>query len=261
MSSGCNDLYRGLRRWRLWSAFAWEELTATYRRSIFGVLWVSLSFGIFIAVKILIFGPLVGRFDTTYYAAYLAIGFFAWQFMVQIVSGAPNTFLSAENWIRNDPLPLSVFAYRGVLRSLFDLVLTGLVLLAVLVYLGTPVGWMSLLAFPALLLFLLNAIWIKLLLGVICTRFRDIGHLVQTTMRVMFFLTPILWLPEQMPERLMQYLWWNPFAHFIWILRTPVLENLPATDSWIFALTVTGLGWIVTLVVFGLFRRRVVFWF
>jgi lipopolysaccharide transport system permease protein len=108
--------------------------------------------------------------------------------------------------------------------------------------------------------FLINAVWVKLFLGVICTRFRDLTHLVNTVMRVMFFLTPIIWLPEQLGERVMQFLWWNPFAHFIWIFRTPILDGDPAVESWIYVGVVTVVGWVLALTAFSLFRKRIVFW-
>jgi ABC-type polysaccharide/polyol phosphate export permease len=261
LKSAVGDLASGAMRWRLWSAFAWEDLKTTYRRSFIGILWVSLSFAVFVGVKVLIFGPMVGRVDGPYFGAYLLLGFFSWQFISQVVTGAPSVFLKGENWLRNDPIELSVFVYQSVFRSLFDLALTGIIVVAVLAYLKVSIGPLALLSIPAILVYILNALWIKIFLGVLCTRFRDFAHLVQTGMRVMFFLTPIFWIPSQMPEALMRYLWWNPFAHFIWILRTPILDQDPAIPSWYFVGVVTVAGWTLALAAFTLFRRRIVFWF
>ena len=254
------DLIGGLMRWRLWSALAMEDLKQTYRRSLIGVAWVSLSFTVFVLVKILIFGSMVRGREIEYFGAYLLLGFFVWQFLSQIVTSAPNVFTSAEGWIRNDPLELSTFVYQTVYRSLFDLALTGVVAAAFFFYFGQGVSLIALLAIPALFAFVVNAIWVKILLGVICTRFRDLGHLVHTIMRVMMFLSPIVWLPEQLGEQVMQYLWWNPFAHFIWIFRTPILDGDPAVESWIYVGVITVLGWASAFIAFALFRRRIVFW-
>jgi len=259
--AGLVDLSAGLGRWRLWSAFAWEDIRNSYRRSMFGALWVSLSFAAFVGVKIVIFGPMIGRVDADYFGAYLLVGFFAWQFMSQAVTAAPSVFISNEAWIKNDPLPYSVYVYQSVSRSLFNMALTGLTVIVFYIYFGQPLGANAWLMLPALALYILNAAWVTLFLGVLCTRFRDITHLTQTIMRFMFFLTPIFWIPAQMPAQLMEYLWWNPFAHFIWILRTPVLDNGPATESWIFVGAVTLIGWALAITTFSLFRRRIAFWF
>lgn len=255
-----DDLIEGLKLWRLWSAFAWEDIRATYRRSAIGVLWISISFLVFVAIKIVIFGPMTGMGNDPYYAQYLLLGLFTWQFINQIVTTAPSVFLASENWIRNDPLPLSVFVYQSIARSLFDLGLTfGVVVLGFL-YFRPSLPLEALLFIPAMALVLLNAFWVKMFLGVICTRYRDLGHLIQTVMRVMFFLTPIFWLPSQLGENVMKWLWWNPIAHFLWITRSPVIDGDPVIDSWIFVGVVTVIGCSAALTVFAVFRRRLVFW-
>ena len=261
LSNSIKDILSGAGRWRLWTALTWEDIKTTYRRSIVGVAWVSLSFATFVAVKILIFGSMFGGGSDKYYGAYLLIGFFAWQFMSQIVVTATSVFTRSENWITNDPLPLSVFVYQNVCRSLFDFALTGLIVLGGLAYLGF--GWhhYSWLALPALALYTLNAFWITMLLGLLCTRFRDFQHLTSTTMRVLFFVTPIFWLPAQLGEQTMSILWWNPFSQFIWILRTPILDQSFVPENWAYVGAITAIGWVVTILLYSLFRRRIVFWF
>jgi ABC-type polysaccharide/polyol phosphate export permease len=256
-----NDLVDGARRWRLWSTFAWEDVRQTYRRSVIGVMWVSLSFAIFAIAKIFIFGAMMGRQDAEYFGAYLLIGFFSWQFMAQTVNSAPTTFSGAENWIRNDPIPFSVFVYQAIFRSTFDLVLTGIVVLGSLFYFGYGASAYSLMVIPAVVIYIINAGWVLVLLGVVCTRYRDITHLVHAAMRVLFFLTPIFWFPSQFGEVAMRILWWNPFAHFIWILRTPVIDQQIPVDSWIFVGVLTVAGWVAAFLSFALFHRRIVFWF
>jgi lipopolysaccharide transport system permease protein len=226
-----------------------------------GVLWISLSFGIFVSVKVLIFGMMATRIDGDYFAVYLTLGFFSWQFISQVINASPTVFLANENWIQNDPIEMPVFVFQTVARSLFDLCLTGIVVVGVLAYFGFGGGVMSLLAIPALLTYVVNALWVVLLLGVICTRYRDIAHLIGAGMRVMFFLTPIFWLPSFLDERVRDILWWNPFAHFLWILRTPVLDQAPALESWLYVGVVTILGWAAALTAFAMYRKRIIFWF
>lgn len=255
-----SDLIEGLKLWRLWWAFAWEDVRSTYRRSVIGVFWVAVSFLVFVGIKIIIFGPMTGMGDDPYYAQYLLLGLFTWQFINQIVTTAPSVFISAENWIQNDPLPLSVFIYQSILRSMFDLVLTFAVVALVFLYFRPNMTLDALLFVPAVALLIINAFWVKLFIGVVSTRFRDLGHLIQTAMRVMFFLTPIFWLPSQMGPEIMKWLWWNPFAHFLWITRSPVIDGDPAVGSWLFVGTVTIVGIVLAMTVFSLFRRRLVYW-
>lgn len=260
MGEAILDLWRGLKRYPLWLAFAWEDIKSTYRRSLFGALWISLSFAAFMGVKIIIFGPLMPDIDQDYFGAYLLCGFFIFQFMTQGITSAPTVFVSSEGWIKNDPLPYSVYVFQAATKHLFNLIFSFLVVVFFYWYFSQPITIYMLLSALAILILILNTIWIKLFLGIIGTRFRDIIHLTQTVMRFMFFLTPIFWFPEQMGG-LMKYLWWNPLAHFIWIFRKPLLDQDPAIESWIFVGVITVVGWIIALITFALYRRRIPFWF
>lgn len=274
-SAALADMANGLARWRLWLALAWEDIRTSYKRSVFGVMWITLSFAMFVGVKLAIFIPIFKGVDPGEFSAYLAIGFFVWQFLSMTVTTAPQVFTSSENWIKNDPLPLSLYVYRAITRHMFSFALTAIVVAAALAILTATghadpppgeepkwgVTWTAWLVIPATAAFVLNALWVKLFFGVVCTRYRDIGHLIQAVMRVMFFLSPIFWMPQQMGEQVMAILWWNPLAHFIWILRTPLMYGDPAIESWIFVGVVTLVGWCLAFAAFALYRRRIVFWF
>ena len=265
-SAAVSDLATGIAKWRFWMFLSWEDLRTTYHRSFFGMLWVTMAFGLFVGVKIFIFIPLIrgggggGEISSTYYSLHLMLGFFAWTFVQNVFNSAPSVFRSNEAFIKNDPLPLSLFVYRLVMRSIINFLLIALVVAVVLFFLKPPLGWFSLLVIPAFVLFVLNAVWVTLLFGIICTRWRDIGHLIQTIMRLMLFLVPVIWIPSQMGEA-WTYLQYNPFAHFVIIMRAPLMGPELHPVSWMVVGGVTILGWLVTLPVFARFRRRVVFWF
>ncbi|HBH90219.1 MAG TPA: hypothetical protein DDY27_10025, partial [Hyphomonadaceae bacterium] len=44
---------------RFWLAFAWEDIKTSYRRTFFGVLWITITFLAFVGVKALIFMPIM----------------------------------------------------------------------------------------------------------------------------------------------------------------------------------------------------------
>ena len=50
-----------------------------------------------------------------------------------------------------------------------------------------------LLALLGLVLIVLNGVWVGLLLGTICARFRDLPQIIASLMQIVFFVTPIMW--------------------------------------------------------------------
>ena len=55
-------------------------------------------------------------------------------------------------------------------------------------------------AIPGLLLWIVDALALTLLLGAFCARFRDIQPIVNSVMQIMFFVTPVIWKPEQLGD-------------------------------------------------------------
>ena len=78
-------------------------------------------------------------------------------------------------------------------------------------------------------------------------------------MQIAFFLTPVLWQPEQLGGRA-AYLPFNPFYGLIEIVRAPLLGHSPGGVIWLsallYSLLLCGLSWLL----FVRARGRVAFW-
>ncbi len=252
------DVLQGLLMWPLWTALAWEDLKQRYTRTLFGVAWVLLSFGLFVGVKVVIFGQL-SEAEEVSFTIFLCAGFLIWQFINGVIGDGSSVFVSSSSWMQGIKLPLSLFVYQRITRNVVTFLLSAIILVVIMIYEKHSLEVGALMAIPAMLIILINAVWVGLLLGTICARFRDLQHLIQTVMRIMFFLTPILWLPSSL-GKLGKYVWWNPFTHYLEIFRAPLLTGDVALFSWSIVLGVTAVGWGVTILVFGYYRKQIIFW-
>lgn len=253
------DISDGWALWRIWLNLSWQEFRSTYRRSALGIFWVILSFAGFVGVKLLIFSSLLHSGEPGYYDTYLLTGFFVWMFLSQSIIAAPLVFVSASGWIKSEALPFSLYIFKDVVREFYNMVLTSTVVIAAILLIGFSVKPTAFYSLFALVFFLVNAVFYKLLLGVIGARIRDIGHFVRAVMMPMLFLTPIFWMPEQMGS-LMKYLWWNPMFHYLEIFRAPIIDGHFPVTSWVFALSVFAINVVASLVLFARYRQRIVFW-
>ncbi len=244
--------------WRLWTALAWEDLRQRFRRSYVGVLWITISFSVFIFVKFLIFSQL-STSDAGTFLSYVTVGYFVWAFLSSIVTDAPYTFVMSEAWIKSGRLPLTVFALQNITRHVVQTSFTSLVVLGVILSVGVTFSAAWILSLVAFLIMLVNSLTLSIILGSIAARQRDIAHFVQTIMRVMFFATPIVWEPERMGE-LWRYLQYNPLAHFVIAFRQPLIDGTVPTGSFIVVGGVTIVGLLCSMIVFAYARRRIVYW-
>lgn len=253
------DLWQGWRNYReLWLAVGWYDMRKRYRRSVLGPFWITVSLGAFIAGLSVIYGPLLGR-DLSDYVPYLAFGFIGWQFISDLVSGSCNVFASNAQRIQQLRAPSSLYIYEMIWRNLLILAHNAPIYFIIAVFFPVKPTFATLLVIPGIIIVCINGILAAMILGTLCARFRDIPPIVDTIMRMMFLLTPIMWHPDQLGGRsFLVYL--NPFYYFLELIRDPLLGSAPPLSVWGVTLGLTLLSAVIALPFFSRFHNRIPYW-
>lgn len=252
------DIGRALREWRIWLSVAWSDLRLRYRRTWLNLGWVALSFALFALVKITIFGPLSGR-PLEEYAAWLVGGFLVFRFVSNSIAGGSNVFTAGSRFILSEPLPLFLHPLKLMATNVMTFGFSTLAGIAICLAFGL-FNPMFLAMWPiAVLVYAFNGVWASVIVGTLCTRHRDLMHFVGTVMQVLYFATPILWVPPETGFRATVALY-NPFTHYIAILREPLMRGeIPWLSVWVVAGCTTVLA-VAGFLVFWRARRRIIFW-
>ena len=252
------DLAEGFARWRLWGLMGWQDIRQRYRRSVLGPFWLTLSMAVLVGALGVLYGKLFGiAIDD--YLPFLTLGFIAWGLIAAVVNEGCVALTAAEPFIKQMRLPFSLHLYRMTWRNLIIFGHNILIFVVVAVLFSIWPGWVGLLALPGLALICLNGVWAGLLLGLVSARFRDVPQIVASVVQVAFFLTPIIWKPELLPDRAL-VLDLNPFFHFVELVRAPLLGQAPGLASWLAVLGITLGGWLVTLAMYRRYRWRIAYW-
>ena len=255
------DLREGASLYRLIWALAFSEIKLRYRGSAIGPFWLTISTGIQIGAMAFLYADLFHT-DIKSYLPYLAISLILWNYLSSLVVEGCTSFISADALIKGTRMPLMVHAVRTVLRNTIILAHNIIVVIVVLVIFQVKQSLVSLAAIPGFALWLIDGVFLSLLLGAICARFRDIPQIIAALMQVAFFLTPIIWQISALnghpaAQHLIEM---NPFNFILSVVRNPIL-GLPLTSTDIFgALGVSGAIVIISLVGFARFRGRIAFW-
>jgi ABC-type polysaccharide/polyol phosphate export permease len=253
------DLWEGWHDYRqLWTAIGWYDIRKRYRRSLLGPFWITISLGIFITALTFLYVPLLGG-SAEHYAPYVGFGFIAWQLVSMLVSESCNVFIVNGPTIQQLRAPLSVYIYEVIWKNLLIFGHNLLIYVIIVLIFGLWPNWATLLIVPGLALVCLNGVWMGMLLGPLCVRFRDIPPVVTTIVQMMFLLTPILWHPDQIPTR-QALVFLNPFYYFIDLIRQPMLGEAPSFFVWIVTLLITASGFLLAVPFFGRFRDRIAYW-
>jgi ABC-type polysaccharide/polyol phosphate export permease len=252
------DFKDGVSSIYVWPKLGWLEIKQRYRRSVLGPFWLTISTGALVGGM----GPLYGRLfglDIYTYFLYLAISFVVWLFLAGIINDACMAFISAEGFIKHFKLPLTVHIMRMVWRNLIIFAHNLVIVFLVMLFWPPAITWQLLLIPLGVLFIAINGIWIGLCLGLLCARFRDIPQIVNSLVQVAFFLTPVMWQP-QMLGRNQWAATWNPFYHFLEIVRAPLVAATTNWFSWTVVLGITVIGYAVTFLLFARFRARIAYW-
>ena len=253
------DVVESIRLWRLWTHLGWGDILKQYRRSFLGPVWISLNTGIFIVVFSLI-GAQLFNLPLQSYIAYFCTGHVFFSFFSSLISEGCQTYIASEAFLKQTPYPKMAFVLRVVWRNLIMLAHNFPVVLGVLWWAGllpdVRLGWFAL----GLVVTTAAGTLLVALLGAIAARFRDVPMIVTSIMQIAFFVTPVMWQPQQLTERAQLVVLFNPLAALLDMLRSPMLGQVPPHSAVLLAIATLAVLALLYLALYLHARRRIVYW-
>lgn len=158
---------------------------------------------------------LPGIAGTYSYAIYLTAGILGWSLFTEVVTRSLGVFIDNGNLLKKMAFPRLALPVILAGSSLINNVLLLLVSIVVFTLLGHWPG-ISIVWIPALtLLTLCLSLSVGMSLGIINVFLRDVGQIVPILLQFGFWLTPIVYVLEMIPERFRFILYLNPMTGII----------------------------------------------
>jgi ABC-type polysaccharide/polyol phosphate export permease len=88
----------------------------------------------------------------------------------------------------------------------------------------------------------------------------DLTQVVQSGLTIAFFITPVLWRPEQIPVDKHYLLSLNPLAAVLAVVCEPLLGQLPTLHEWVSAAIFSIGEFAIALPLVGYCQRRIIYW-
>jgi len=254
-----SDIYRGVGAWRIWVMLGRTDVMCRYRRTRLGQFWITATLGLLLVGIGIIYSSLLKQPLATF-MPYIAINFVFWNLITGLVNDGCQTFIDAERYMKQIDVPYSTHIMRIMFRNGLVFAHNLVILPIVFIIFSVPIPPTAPLSIFGLVLLVLNGLWAGLLLGTLAARFRDLPQLIQNLMQVAFFVSPVLYRPEDLEGLVRDIMQWNPLASILAVVRDPLLGTVPSSHDYLIAGGVLLLGFAVTLPFFGYFRRRIVYW-
>jgi ABC-type polysaccharide/polyol phosphate export permease len=252
------DVANSLGRLHLVLFLAIGDVQARYRRSAFGPIWLTLSTALGSLGLGFLWSKLM-RINPAEFVPSLTAGLILWQFIAGSIQEGVVAFTRQAFLIRNISLPLTIYPILVMCKQLVNLAHTLPVFFAIYFFLGLKFNINMLLVIPSVFLVTLNLFWLILLLGILGARYRDMEFLVNSSLPLLMFLSPVFYRPNYLPFDTI-FIWLNPISYFIELIRQPLLGNIPSVFIWKMNVLFLILESLAALFVFNKKFNRIIFW-
>lgn len=197
-----------------------NEFATRFARSRLGGLWMIIYPLAQIVIYAFILSAVMaarlpGVTGTYSYAIYLTAGILGWSLFTEVLSRSLGVFIENGNLLKKMAFPRLALPAILAGSSLINNILLLLVSLVVFTLLGHWPG-VNILWLPLLTLLTLTlALGLGLSLGIINVFLRDVGQIVPILLQFGFWLTPIVYVLQMIPEKFRFIIYLNPMTGII----------------------------------------------
>jgi len=241
-----------------WRALAAGDIRSKYRRTMLGPWWITATN----AFTALIMGLVAGRFlgaDMKTYLPNFMISMTIWNFISSSLSESCFTMINAGGMIKAVNMPILIHVMRMVHRNL--IIFLHNIAIIPIIWLVYPwhIGVQSLLAPVGLLIVYVAVVSGSVVVSMICVRYRDVPPVMTSVLQLLFFVSPIIWVPENIKGGEL-FVALNPVAYLLAITRDPIMGRSPHLQSWVGAILFVALATAVMAYIYTRYRSRIVYW-
>lgn len=255
------DLRDGLKRWRTWLMLAYHDIKLRYRRSILGPFWITLSMAITAYSMGFLYGHLFHT-NLENYCPFLVSSILAWGLISAVITEQTDAFMASASLIKQIKLPYSLYIHRVIARNMIIFFHNCLVMIPIylIYYKTTFINLNTLILIPSLFLIYINAFIFGLMFAIIGARYRDISQVIKSLVQVTFFVTPVMWNLDTLPQKYHYIIYWNPFFSFLELIRQPLRGQAPDLLNLYIVFFVTCIGATFCYLLFNRYRSRIIYW-
>jgi lipopolysaccharide transport system permease protein len=192
-----------------------KEITIKYRRSVLGVFW-SVVNPVFTAAVLVVAFTVFMRFDKPDYALFLLSALFAWNWFTTSVQMSTTLLFHNKRLISKVIFPRHYLVVATITGQLVNLLASLPILIGLTYYYGRSPSVEWLVGVPLLIgVQFLSILGVSLLTSICHAFLHDVEYAVGVLLNALFWLTPILYPLDAVPDAYQRWLVLNPLLYVI----------------------------------------------
>lgn len=241
-----------------WRALAAGDIRSKYRRTFLGPWWITATN----AVTALIMGLVAGRFlgaDMKTYLPHFMVSMTIWNFINSSLAEACFTMINAGGMIKAVDMPILIHVMRMVQRNFIIFLHNAAIIPIIWLFYRWDIHPGMLLAIPGIAIVYVFVVSASMIISMICVRYRDVPPIMTSLLQVLFFISPIIWIPTQIRGGELIILF-NPIAYLLSVTRGPIMAVSPGLTIWLGAIGIVAALTAAMAYIYTRYRSRVVYW-
>ena len=224
-----------------------RDVVTRYKRSILGIAWTMLNPLMTTLILAIVFSQVFGAEEE--YAVYVLSGLMPWTFFSQTTSASIVGLLWGGSLIHRIFMPRTVFAVSSIGTGLVNFILSLVPLFFLVLITGVNLTWSVFLTPIAILFLAMFSLGVGLFLSSVAIRFADIADMYQIILTAWFYLSPIIYKEEYIPEQFTWIVKLNPMFYLINFFRAFVYDGrFPSIEEYLITGSIASIsllfGWI-----------------
>lgn len=236
-----------------------KDLRVRYRGSILGYVWSMLNPLLYMAVLSVVFSYVL-KFKIDNYPVFILTGIITWNLFHQSLMQGVNSIVANGGLIRKVKVSVSLFPSATVASVLvhFLLSLVAFLLICIFTKFSPQLSWFFL---PIVLIPFVLFVWgVTLAFASLNVFFRDVGHLLDPALQLLFYGTPVIYPLSVLPEKFAFIVKLNPLTHFVSSFRDVLYRGVIPSLSQIGILCLlAGVSMVVGVCIYRSLRGRFVY--
>ena len=238
--------------------FAITDLKIRYKNSVLGVLWSILEPLLMLAVFFFVFSTMF-KFEIENFPIYLLSGIITYNFFKNGTTMALSSLSNRSSLITQIYFPRSIPAISSCLTASIMLIVELAVLGFFMVYFQFTPSLAILYLIPIYMLAFIFVLGVSLGLSVLNVKFKDVEFIWGIVLHAGFFLTPIFYRFDFLPESVQNILQLSPMVQIVTMVHHVALYGtLPSLNSILYSVgsifAILGIGYLI----FRRYQARIV---
>lgn len=188
-----------------------KELRQRYKGSVLGFLWTFLNPLLMLVIYSIVFSTIM-RINIKNYSMFLFVGLLPWTFFSTSVLISAGSIVNNANLIKKIYFPREVLPIAVAFTGLINYLLSLLILIPALIVFKIKITAAVFVLPLIIVLQLMMVLGFAFLVSSLNIYFRDLEHILGVFMTAWFYITPIIFPLQMVPEKFLWLVNLNPVA-------------------------------------------------